>query len=63
MIAYMAMSKVAATATARFPRHHAWKYRTSLETHLATAEAIVVAANSGTSQLSKLRTYLIFLGI
>ena len=35
-----------ATATARFPRQHVLRYRTSLATPLATAVAIAVAANS-----------------
>ena len=33
-----------ATATARFPRHHALRCRTSLATHLATVVAIPVDA-------------------
>ena len=39
-----------ATATARFPRHHALKYINSLVTPLATAVAAVVAAKTDTSQ-------------
>ena len=46
----MAVSEMAATATAKatFPRHHALRCRTSLATHLATAVAVAVGANSGT---------------
>ena len=42
------VSDIAATviAMARFPSHHALKYRTSLATHLAT----VVATNSHTTE-------------
>ena len=45
------MSELAATAmaTARFPRHHALKYRTFLATHLATAVAVAIAVNSDTA--------------
>ena len=35
-----------ARATAGFPYHHALSYRTSLETPLATAAVIAVAAHS-----------------
>ena len=37
------------TATARFTRHHALRYRTSLATPLATAVAEAVGANSDTA--------------
>ena len=41
------MSELAATATAmaRFPRHRALRYRTSLATPLATAVAVAVETN------------------
>ena len=37
-----AVSELAAAATARLPSHHTLEYRTSLATHLATAEAVAV---------------------
>ena len=42
------MSELAATAlaTARFPRHHALRYRAPLATPLATAVAVAIAASS-----------------
>ena len=41
-----------ATTTARFPHHYALKYRTS--SPLATVVAVAIAANSGTTTLTKL---------
>ena len=41
-----------AMATARCPRHHALKYRTSVATPLATVVAVAAAANSDTPYLS-----------
>ena len=39
----MSESAATAQATARFPRHHALRYRTSLATPLATAVAVALA--------------------
>ena len=41
-----------ATATARLPRHHALRYRTSLAAPLGTAEAVAVDANRDTALYS-----------
>ncbi len=43
------MPKLAAIAKARFPCHHALKYRTFLATPIATVLAIDVAAYSDTA--------------
>ena len=44
-----------ATATARFPRHHALRYRKSLATPLATAVAVAVATKADTVNVTKPR--------